>query len=58
MPTTVITPKPAIVATTHRGILPPLPADTAFPPLTTNQHRLNKQRFKTEFQLVKEVTGE
>jgi hypothetical protein len=36
MPKTVITPKPAIVATTHRGILP-LSADTAFsPPLTTN----------------------
>jgi hypothetical protein len=45
MPTTVITPKPAIVATTHRGILP-VPADTDFPPpLTTNQHRLDKQSF-------------
>ncbi|BAZ16836.1 hypothetical protein NIES4071_87140 [Calothrix sp. NIES-4071] len=39
MPTTVITPKPATVATIHRGILPP--EDTAFSSLhKTQQYEL------------------
>jgi hypothetical protein len=57
MPTTVITPSPAIVATIHRGILP-LP-DTAFSSLKDKpipQDKLTRM-FTSYSLLVKEVTG-